>query len=173
MLINLSFYYALELWNYIGGLKIKVDIVGGGIGGLSAAISLKKNDKSIKVMVYEKHKNIGYNHDGRRCGEAYSIEKEWSKWFPEKHSYYNEIKTGLVYLGEKKYEYRKASNFYNKIFIKRNAYSHLILHYQGKEKIIVEILNVRLIKKPEHLNNSPYLTTEKIFAIKLGKTNII
>ena len=42
--------------------KIKVDIVGGSLAGLSTAISLKENDNSIKVVVHEKHKKIGYNH---------------------------------------------------------------------------------------------------------------
>jgi len=51
-------------------IKIKVDIVGGSFGGLSAAISLKEINKSIDVIVHEKHKEIGYNHEGRRCGEA-------------------------------------------------------------------------------------------------------
>jgi flavin-dependent dehydrogenase len=86
---------------------IKVDIVGGSLSGLSTAISIKEKDKSIDVVVHEKHKKIGYNHEGRRCGEAHSIEKEWSKWIPEKNSYYNEIKTGLAYVGEKKYEYKR------------------------------------------------------------------
>ncbi|MCJ7570715.1 MAG: NAD(P)/FAD-dependent oxidoreductase [Candidatus Thermoplasmatota archaeon] len=83
----------------------KVDIIGGSLSGLSTAISIKEHNRSINVVVYEKHKKIGYNHEGRRCGEAHTIEKEWSKWIPEKNSYYNEIKTGLVYLGEKKYKY--------------------------------------------------------------------
>jgi flavin-dependent dehydrogenase len=91
----------------------KVDIIGGSLGGLSTAISIKEKNKSIDVVVHEKHKKIGYNHEGRRCGEAHSISKEWSRWFPEKNSYYNEIKTGVVYVGEKKYEYtRKPGTAY-------------------------------------------------------------
>ncbi len=84
---------------------IKVEIIGGSLSGLSTAISIKEYNKSIDVVVYEKNKKIGYNHEGRRCGEAHSIEKEWSKWIPEKNSYYNKIKTGLVYLGDKKHRY--------------------------------------------------------------------
>jgi protoporphyrinogen oxidase len=34
----------------------KVDIVGGGIAGLSTAISIKENNKSIDVTVHEKYK---------------------------------------------------------------------------------------------------------------------
>ena len=83
----------------------KVDIIGGSLSGLSTAISIKENNKKIDVVVYEKHKKIGYNHEGRRCGEAHSIEKEWNKWIPEKNSWFNEINNGLVYLGEKKHKY--------------------------------------------------------------------
>ena len=91
----------------------KVDIIGGSLSGLSTAISIKEQNKSIDVIVHEKHKKIGYNYEGRRCGEAHSIEKEWSKWIPEKNSYYNEIKIGLVYIGKKKYEFiRKPGSAY-------------------------------------------------------------
>jgi len=83
----------------------KVDIIGGSLGGLSTAISIKEQNKSIDVIVHEKHKKIGYNHEGRRCGEAYSIEKEWNRWTPRKKSYYDEIRRGIIYIGEKKQEY--------------------------------------------------------------------
>jgi flavin-dependent dehydrogenase len=94
-------------------ITIKVDIVGGSLSGLSTAISIKEKDKSIDVVVHEKHKKIGYNHEGRRCGEAHSIEKEWSRWTPEKNSYYNEIRTGIIYIGGKEYKYtRKPGTAY-------------------------------------------------------------
>jgi flavin-dependent dehydrogenase len=57
-------------------ILIKVDIVGGSIAGLSSALSIKENNESIDVVVHEKNKKIGYNHEGRKCGEAHSIEKE-------------------------------------------------------------------------------------------------
>jgi flavin-dependent dehydrogenase len=92
---------------------IKVDIVGGSLSGLSAAITLKEQDKLINVIVHEKHKNIGYNHEGRRCGEAHSIEKDWNKWIPKRKSYFNEIRKAEVYVGDKKYEYyRKPATAY-------------------------------------------------------------
>jgi flavin-dependent dehydrogenase len=47
-------------------VKIKIDVVGGGLGGLSAAISLKETNKDISVSVHEKYKEIGYKHDGSR-----------------------------------------------------------------------------------------------------------
>lgn len=87
---------------------IKIDIVGGSIGGLSTAISLKKHDKNLNVVVHEKHKNIGHNYEGRRCGEAHSIEGEWAKWKPEKKSIFNNIKTVITIIGDKKYILHRA-----------------------------------------------------------------
>ena len=82
-------------------ILIQVDIVGGSISGLSTAISLKQNDKSIDVIIHEKYKKIGYNHEGRRCGEAHSIESGWKKWMPTGKSIFNEIKTGETIIGKK------------------------------------------------------------------------
>ena len=49
----------------------KDEIIGGGLAGLSSAITIKKIDKDIDVIVHEKHDKIGFNRDGRRCGEGY------------------------------------------------------------------------------------------------------
>ena len=84
-------------------IKIQVDIIGGSISGLSAAFSLKNHDKSITVIVHEKHKKIGYNHEGRRCGEAHTIEYEWKKWQPIGKSIFNTITRGEAVIGNKKY----------------------------------------------------------------------
>lgn len=81
----------------------KVDIIGGSLSGLSTAISLKKYDKNIEVNVYEKHKKIGYNSEGRRCGEAHSIEHEWKKWKPTRKSIFNDIYKVETIVGEKTY----------------------------------------------------------------------
>jgi flavin-dependent dehydrogenase len=83
-------------------IDIKIDIVGGSIGGLSTAISLKEHDKSMNVVVHEKYKTIGYNPEGRRCGEAYRIQSLWKKWQPRKDIIYNQIKTLEGFLGEKR-----------------------------------------------------------------------
>ena len=83
-------------------ITIKIDIVGGGISGLSTAISIKKRNKSIKVVVHEKYKIIGYNHEGRRCGEAHSVTDEWAKWIPKGKSIFNEITKAIVEIGDYK-----------------------------------------------------------------------
>jgi flavin-dependent dehydrogenase len=83
-------------------MTIRVDIVGGGISGLSTAISLKEHNQSLKVVVHEKYKKIGYNHEGRRCGEAHSIEKEWDKWRPDRESIFNNITRAEIVIGERK-----------------------------------------------------------------------
>jgi len=89
-------------------IAIKVDIVGGSLSGLSTAISLKKYDKDIDVFVHEKYKKIGYNHEGRRCGEAHSIEREWKEWKPTGKSIFNEIKTVETIVGDKRYIQHRA-----------------------------------------------------------------
>jgi digeranylgeranylglycerophospholipid reductase len=83
--------------------NIKVNIIGGSISGLSAAISIREKSNKIDVIVHEKHKKIGYNHEGRRCGEAHSIEPEWNKWIPTGKSIFNEIKKAEIYIGNKKH----------------------------------------------------------------------
>jgi flavin-dependent dehydrogenase len=82
---------------------IKVDIVGGSLSGLSAAITLRKLNKNINVIVHEKHKKIGYNHEGRRCGEGHSIGEDWKKWIPKGKSIFNVIQTVETIVGKKKY----------------------------------------------------------------------
>jgi flavin-dependent dehydrogenase len=82
---------------------IKVDIVGGSISGLSTAIALKQYNKSIKAVVHEKYKTIGYNREGRRCGEAHSVESEWKKWKPKGKSIFNEITKIETIIGKKRH----------------------------------------------------------------------
>jgi len=83
-------------------IDINIDIVGGSFAGLSTAISIKEINKSINVTIHEKHKKIGYNREGRKCGEAHSIEEEWNKWIPDKKSIFNELKIGEITVGDKK-----------------------------------------------------------------------
>ena len=83
-------------------IDIKVDIVGGSIGGLGTAISLKEHDRSISVVVHEKYKTIGYNPEGRRCGEAYRLQSLWKKWQPRNDIIINQIKTLEGFLREKR-----------------------------------------------------------------------
>lgn len=82
---------------------MQVDIVGGSLSGLSTAISIKEHNPSIEVVVHEKYKTIGYNHEGRRCGEAHNVENEWSRWKPEKKSIFDEITQGSVSIGKHGY----------------------------------------------------------------------
>jgi flavin-dependent dehydrogenase len=86
-----------------GGVTIRVDIVGGSISGLSTAISLKEHDPTISVVVHEKYGQIGYNHEGRRCGEAHDVEPQWEKWRPQRASFYNEILGADIYIGAEKH----------------------------------------------------------------------
>ena len=75
---------------------------------MNTAITIKNHDPSIKVVVHEKYKEIGYNHEGRRCGEAHSVEREWSKWKPTGKSIYNTILHAEVIIGKKHYFAHKS-----------------------------------------------------------------
>jgi flavin-dependent dehydrogenase len=92
---------------------IKIDIVGGSLSGLSTAISLKRHDKSIDVIVHEKYRTMGYNHEGRRCGEAYSIGEDWKKWRPSEKSVFNHITKIETVVGDKHYSsLRKPGEYF-------------------------------------------------------------
>ena len=88
---------------------MQVDIVGGSISGMSAAISIKEHNPSIDVVVHEKYKTVGYNHEGRRCGEGHTVEKEWAKWKPEKKSIFDEITLGSVSVGKNSFTATRPS----------------------------------------------------------------
>ncbi len=87
-----------------------VDIIGGSLSGLATAISLKQSNPDVEVIVHEKHSKIGFNHEGRRCGEAHSIEELWSRFVPKGKSICNVITKGEVFCGKKKYEYGRVPN---------------------------------------------------------------
>jgi flavin-dependent dehydrogenase len=129
-------------------IKIKIEIIGGSLGGISAGISLKKNDKSIDVIIHEKHNKIGYNFEGRRCGEAHSIVSEWISDIPGKESIYNHISRAEVEIGDKK---RIINEDKDKCFIlNRQEY----IHQLGKraKKLGVKILTNDKIKSINDLN---------------------
>lgn len=84
---------------------MKVDIIGAGFGGLSTAISVKEHNPKIDVNIYEKSLRIGYNQDGRRCGEAHDVISEWKKWMPSEKSIFNTITCGKLILGNKEIIY--------------------------------------------------------------------
>ena len=86
---------------------IKADIIGAGLGGLSAATSIKTHNPDIEVVVHEKYKVVGYNHEGRRCGEAHSVEREWSQWKPTGKSIFNTILQAQITIGKHLYAARR------------------------------------------------------------------
>ena len=54
------------------------------------------------MIIHEKYDKIGYNPDGRRCGEAHDVIGEWKKWMPSSNSIFNKITNAEVYSGNKK-----------------------------------------------------------------------
>lgn len=97
LLIDNIFKYQLLSHN------MHVDIIGGGLAGLSTAISIKRLDDSIDVSVYERHNQIGFNHDGRRCGEALYSESD-NIWIPEGESLFNHIYKHEMIIDKKIYK---------------------------------------------------------------------
>ena len=89
-------------------VHMQIDVIGGSLSGLSTAISIKEKNPSIHVIVHEKYKTIGYNHEGRRCGEAHSVEREWAKWKPLRKSIFNDIDTIETIIGKKHHVTHRA-----------------------------------------------------------------
>lgn len=82
-----------------------VHIIGGGLSGLATALSIKEHNEHIAVTIFEKHKKIGFNTDGRQCGEAHNIDAEWMKWKPSKKAIACSVSKGEVYVGNHQYHY--------------------------------------------------------------------
>jgi flavin-dependent dehydrogenase len=127
---------------------IKVEIIGGGLAGLSTAISLKNLDKHIEVTVHEKYKEIGYNPEGRRCGEGHTVEANWKKWKPNKKSIYNHVTTVLTYVDHKTYTAKVSSGV--GYILNRQEFIHQ-LGEQAK-KTGVEIITGDKIQAENELN---------------------
>lgn len=68
---------------------------------------MKEHDPTIDVVVYEKYGQVGYNHEGRRCGEAHDVEPQWEKWRPEATSIYDEILDADIYIGKEKHHVKR------------------------------------------------------------------
>jgi len=81
---------------------MKIDIIGGGIAGLSAAIELKRINSNIKVIVHEKNSEIGFNHDARKCGEGYSYLKDYDVEEPTGKSIFSRIGKIELEIGDRK-----------------------------------------------------------------------
>ena len=89
---------------------MQIDIIGGSLSGLATAISVKETNPDLEVIVHEKYPKIGFNHEGRRCGEAHSVEDLWGRFIPKGDSICNVITKGEIYCGKKKYEYGRVPN---------------------------------------------------------------
>ena len=96
---------------------------------------MKHHNRAIDVVVHEKYGLIGYNHEGRRCGEAHSIEREWERWRPPTDCVYNTITRADVFIGSEYYPIDRQPG--TSCILNRQAY----IAYLGKaaENIDVDI----------------------------------
>ncbi len=72
-----------------------------------------------------------------------------------------------IRVGEKSVEYRKNSPYYRALL--KKSPTTLLLHYQKRERLLVQVTSVRLIKRPKRFAADDSLPTRQIFAIKLGR----
>lgn len=103
-------------------ISIHIDIVGGGFGGLSPGITIKRLDKNMKVVVHEKHKQIGYNPDGRRCAEGYTLYPDLPDWRPPSDCIFNVIKKVLFVIGNTSYQLPINPSMPSTVMIDRQKY---------------------------------------------------
>ena len=147
---------------------IKVEIIGGGLSGLSSSICLKQENPKIDVIVHEKHRKIGFNPDGRRCGEGYSLEAEWKHWKPIGESIFNPIDKVETIVGDKTYTlHRKANTSYmlnRQVFIaqlgKRAKNLGVILKTNSKIETIKDLSSDYIIDEsgcPSHVRKELFL----------------
>lgn len=116
---------------------IKIDIIGGGLSGLSAAAAIKKHDNTIDVIVHEKHKTVGDNVDGRRCGEAHTIENEWNRWLPLEKNVFNTILTAKVTIGKKTYTFHRKPG--TAFILNRPSFIHQLAETAEEHGAIIQI----------------------------------
>jgi flavin-dependent dehydrogenase len=86
---------------------MNIDIIGAGVGGLATAITIRQLDKEANVVIHEKNKEIGFNPEGRRCGEGFNIMDLWAKWKPSSDVIFNEIRHIELELASKTYKYQR------------------------------------------------------------------
>lgn len=68
--------------------------------------------------------------------------------------------------GSKKKEFRDKKKFYDALF--KIKPTHLKLHYQGKEKIIVGVKSIKVIPTPRIFHSTGIKFSNKCYEIDLG-----
>lgn len=76
----------------------------------------------------------------------------------------------LIASGEKKVEYRKAIDYYARLFEKRPAV--ITFHYRRGAYLRCTVEKIRLIKRPVRLKKSVFITTKKCYAIHIAKAEV-
>ncbi len=103
---------------------------------MSTATSIKTHNPDIEVVVHEKYKTVGYNHEGRRCGEAHTVEREWSQWKPLGKSIFNTILQAQITIGKHHYIARRPPGA--AFILNRQEFICQLAHETEKQGVIIK-----------------------------------
>lgn len=78
-----------------------------------------------------------------------------------KKVFFDKIKSG-----EKISEFRNKTEFYDKLL--KNRPKKIVFHFQKKERLLVDVIDISIIPKPQRFINSTILTTDRIYKIDVS-----
>lgn len=68
--------------------------------------------------------------------------------------------------GEKHYEYRSYTPYYERILGDEKRYRKVTFHYQREERLTCDVVSIKVIRRPAHVDRK-ILPTDKVYAIEL------
>lgn len=71
----------------------------------------------------------------------------------------------LILSGQKRLEYRSVKPYYR--FFESKDLRALVLHYQGKRRLLVSVVSVDKIRRPKFLEKSGIDFTSRVYRIEL------
>ncbi len=128
--------------------KIRVDVIGASLSGVSSAIAIKEHDNSIKVVIHEKNPILAFNPEGRRCGEGFCYFESLKRYKPIGKSIFNNIKKLEMVVDNKKYIYHQLPGVW--FILNRQQYIYQLI--KKAENLGVEIWAEDKIKSVNDLN---------------------
>lgn len=70
--------------------------------------------------------------------------------------------------GSKNIEYRKDSPFYERLFRDPKKWTEIVFHFYRRERLHCKIVTIKKINRPNQFRKSEYLTTKKVWAIRVS-----